>query len=87
MRRSRSLTSRWVPGEWMPPRDAPQDEVGVVEAGARHFIACLLGEETPVLTAEHARHVLEIILKAYDSIADGRSHDIETTFGGQPWAG
>ena len=69
------------PAEWMPAGDAPRDDRSVVEMGARHFIACLLGLETPVLTAEHARHVLEIILGAYESIADGRSHLIETTFG------
>ncbi len=46
-----------------------------------HFIGCLRGEATPVLTAEHARHVLDIILKAYASIDDGRSHETETTFG------
>ena len=68
------------PADWMPA-DAPRDERSVVEMGARHFIACLLGEETPVLTAEHARHVLEIILAAYESMADGRSHPIDTTFG------
>jgi predicted dehydrogenase len=66
---------------WRPAQEIPQDEHGVVEAGARHFIACLLGEEAPILTAEHARHVLEIILKAYSSIADGRSHSLETSFG------
>ena len=60
--------------------ELPRDEYGVVEAGARHFIACLLGTETPVLTAEHARHVLDVILQAYASIADGRAHEVETTF-------
>jgi predicted dehydrogenase len=67
--------------EWRTADEMPRDQYGVVEAGARHFISCLLGEETPVLTAEHARHVLEVILGAYASIADGRSHAIETTFG------
>jgi predicted dehydrogenase len=45
-----------------------------------HFVSCLRGEAAPVLTAEHARHVLDIILKAYASIEDGQSHDTETTF-------
>ena len=54
--------------------------MSVVEAGARHFVAVLRGEAEPVLTAEHARHVLEITLAAYASIADGRSHALETTF-------
>jgi predicted dehydrogenase len=65
---------------WAEAVDAPRDAYGVVETGARHFLACLLGEEAPVLTAEHARHVLDVILQAYASIADGRSHDTETTF-------
>jgi predicted dehydrogenase len=64
----------WVPGDVAP------DDFSAVEAGARHFVACLAGEETPVLTPEHARHVLEVILQAYASIADRRAHDVETTF-------
>jgi predicted dehydrogenase len=67
-------------GSWVVARDLPNDDGGVVEEGARHFIRCLLGEERPVLTAEHARHVLEVILAAYASIADSTSHAIETTF-------
>jgi predicted dehydrogenase len=55
-------------------------ESGVVAAGARHFVACLRDGTEPVLTAEHARHVLEVTLAAYASIADGRSHAIKTAF-------
>jgi predicted dehydrogenase len=58
----------------------PKDDGGVVEAGIRHFVACLRGEAEPVLTTEHARHVLDIILKTYASIDDGASHATETTF-------
>jgi predicted dehydrogenase len=65
---------------WADDVAVPRDPFGTVEMGARHFVACLLGEETPVLTAEHARHVLDVILKAYASIDDGRTHDTETTF-------
>jgi len=65
---------------WHAAPDVPTDEFGVVETGARHFIACLLGTETPVLTAEHARHVLEVILAAYASMADGRAHRVGSTF-------
>jgi len=67
----------WIHGLQPPP---PPEALPVVEAGAAHFVACLLGEEEPVLTAEHARHVLDVILKAYASIANGQSHDTETTF-------
>jgi predicted dehydrogenase len=65
---------------WLEDVQVPRDDVGVVETGVRHFIACLRGETEPVLTAEHARHVLDIILKTYASIEDGRSHPTETTF-------
>jgi len=66
----------WVHGLLPPP---PGDELGAVESGAVHFVACLRGDEGPILTAEQARHVLDIILKAYLSIEDGLSHETETT--------
>ncbi len=65
---------------WQHGIEIPKDGFDIVEAGARHFIAVLRGEIEPVLTAEHARHVLEITLAAYASIEDGRSHDVATTF-------
>lgn len=67
----------WIHGLRPPP---PEEEKDVIEAGLSHFVDCLRGDVEPILTAEHARHVLDIILKAYDSIADGQSHETETTF-------
>jgi predicted dehydrogenase len=67
---------RWV-GEVAPPS---VDDVPLVARGAVHFISCLRGDEAPVLTAEHARHVVDIIDKVYASVADGASHVTETTF-------
>jgi predicted dehydrogenase len=52
----------------------------VVSMGPLHFVACLRGEEKPVLTPEQARHVLEIILAAYRSVDDGRRQDLTTSF-------
>ncbi|HEY6014552.1 MAG TPA: Gfo/Idh/MocA family oxidoreductase [Candidatus Limnocylindrales bacterium] len=68
-------SERWIDGI-----DVPMDPAGVVETGVTHFIACLRGETRPILTAEHARHVLDVILQAYASIGDGRTHETETTF-------
>lgn len=65
---------------WARDVEVPRDTFGTVAIGAQHFIACLLDEATPVLTAEHARHVLDVILAAYASIEDGRAHDTSTTF-------
>ena len=67
----------WTHGIQPPPPDDPLD---LVEMGPAHFIAVLRGEEAPVLTAEHARHVLEIMLAASASIDDGESHAVSTTF-------
>jgi predicted dehydrogenase len=65
---------------WQFGIEVPTDEPGVVETGVWHFVDCLTGETVPALTAEHARHVLDIILTAYESIADGNSHRVGTTF-------
>ncbi len=65
---------------WAHGVEIPVDDVAVVEAGIRHFIDVLSGDAEPILTAEHARHVLDIIVKAYASIEDGASHATETTF-------
>ena len=56
------------------------EPLGLLETGVEHFLACVRGEERPILTAEHARHTLDIILKTYASIEDGDSHLTETSF-------
>ena len=71
------LAEGWHHGIMTPP---PPDAFPTVGIGVQHFLACVAGEEKPVLTAEHARHVLEIVLLAYESIADGRARDLQTTF-------
>ena len=70
--------------DWQHEVDVPVDDTPVVEAGARHFIAVLRGDEEPVLTAEQARHVLEVTILAYASIADGAAHTTTTTFSSRP---
>jgi predicted dehydrogenase len=65
---------------WQEGIDVTLDDEGTPEAGVRHFVACLRGEAMPVLTAEHARHVLEVMLLTYESIADGAAHATTTTF-------
>jgi predicted dehydrogenase len=53
----------------------------LIESGPVHFVDCLLEREKPILTAEHACHVLEIILKATASAKEGKVLELETTFG------
>ena len=65
---------------WQHDVELPPEPYNVVETGVRHFIDCVRRVAQPILTAEHARHVLDITLKAYASIADGATHRTETTF-------
>jgi predicted dehydrogenase len=52
----------------------------LVAIGALHFVGCLRGEEEPVLTAEHARHALEIALAAERAIETGETLELATSF-------
>ena len=48
--------------------------------GLRHLVECIRKGERPLVTPEHALHVLEIILKAQQSGREGRALAIESTF-------
>jgi predicted dehydrogenase len=52
----------------------------VIQDGAEHFVACLNGRAQPVLSAEHARHVVEIIDCVDESASTGTSIPLSTTF-------
>ncbi len=45
-----------------------------------HLADCVMGHAAPVLNAEHARHQLEIMLKAEESARKGKVLDLTTTF-------
>jgi predicted dehydrogenase len=61
-----------------PPE--PSTLPNVLVEGPAHLVACLAGEEEPILTARHACHVLEIIHRAFESASQGRALDLETRF-------
>lgn len=48
--------------------------------GLRYFVECIHAGTKPVITPEHACHVLEIMLKAQESGRDGQAKTLETTF-------
>ena len=48
--------------------------------GLRHLVECIQRGERPMITPEHAFHVLEVMLKARESSAQGRALPIESTF-------
>jgi predicted dehydrogenase len=69
----------WVQN--VSPPNRPEGPVThLIGAGPAHFVGCLRGEEQPILTAEHALHVLEIILAATRSAAEGCAIGLETGF-------
>ncbi len=45
-----------------------------------HLVDCVRDNQHPVLSAEHARHALEIMLKGIESARSGRAIDLTTTF-------
>ena len=48
--------------------------------GARHLIECIETGTPPVVTPEHAYHVLEVMLKTAESGRTGQRYEIESTF-------
>jgi predicted dehydrogenase len=48
--------------------------------GIEHLVDCLQDGTEPVLSLEHAHHVVEIIDKAEQSAAEGRALELESTF-------
>jgi predicted dehydrogenase len=44
--------------------------------GVRHFVRAITGDERPILTAEHAAHVLDVIEAARRSVDEGRFVDV-----------
>ncbi|MFO7166765.1 MAG: Gfo/Idh/MocA family oxidoreductase [Chloroflexota bacterium] len=45
-----------------------------------HLVDCVRSGERPLLSAEHARHALEIMLMALESARSGRAIELRTTF-------
>jgi predicted dehydrogenase len=68
-----SFSSR---GRWYVPM-LPEDPPA---APHRHFIDCILKDERPLGTPEHARHVVEIMLAAHESNRTGKRVELRTRF-------
>jgi predicted dehydrogenase len=67
----------WMEGVGNPEQEGTSNLIG---AGAEHFINVIEGKEEPILTADHATHILEIMLTAKQSIREGKAIDLTTTF-------
>lgn len=68
-------------GRLMPPRRQADAGPGWTLAnGVAHVARVINGEEQLIMTPEHARHVLEIMLKSYESARSGAALGLATTF-------
>ena len=67
----------WMEGVSNPEQEGTSNLIG---AGAEHFINVIEGTEEPILTAEHATHILEIMLAAKQSIREGKAIELTTSF-------
>jgi predicted dehydrogenase len=67
-------------GRLNPPRRPREAAEWSLASGVEHFARAIAGEEELLLRPEHARHVLEIILLAYESAREGRAMELTTRF-------
>ncbi|MFO7170332.1 MAG: Gfo/Idh/MocA family oxidoreductase [Chloroflexota bacterium] len=69
---------------WITPHPFAFREDGTARYGraimVKHLVDCVRSGARPVLSAEHARHALEIMNRAIDSARSGRAIDLQTTF-------
>ncbi len=70
----------WVNPCPVPPRRSfPLAPMNLGD-GVRHFVECIIEDTQPLISAEHARHVVEIMVKAVESAETGRAMDLFTRF-------
>ena len=69
-------------GRLMPPRRGSDESERPwsFANGVAHFVNVVQGREELVMTPQHARHVLEIMLKSYDAARAGQTLDLTTSF-------
>jgi predicted dehydrogenase len=67
-------------GRLNPPRRPREAGDWSLASGVEHFARVIEGKEELLLRPEHARHVLEIILLAYESAREGRAMELTTRF-------
>ena len=74
-------------GRVNPPRRPPEPPAYSLVNGVAHMVDALEGRSPLLLTAEHAAHVLEILLAVQQSAREGRAVEINSTFARPALAG
>ncbi len=62
-----------------PPGDEHNYGLHIL-ADIMHLVDCIVEDRTPTASAEHARHVIEIIERIYESARTGQALELTTTF-------
>lgn len=75
-----SVPEKVYRGSLMPASRPALPPLWSLASGVEHMVRCLEGKETFILTGEHARHTLEIILAAQQSMHTGQAVELKTTF-------
>jgi predicted dehydrogenase len=65
---------------WLPASDASLGKDWTYGWSAAHLVDCILDGKRVVVSAEHHRHVMEIMEKAEQSSREGKTLDLTTTF-------
>jgi predicted dehydrogenase len=63
-----------------PPAPIGHAGENLIWSGPRHFVSVLNGTQQPILTAEHAIHILDIILSSAESATSGKAIELNTSF-------
>ena len=63
-----------------PPSPVGHPGENLIWSGPRHFVSVLNGTQQPILTAEHAIHILDIILSSAESASSGKAIELNTSF-------
>lgn len=67
-------------GSLSPASPPPASRGWTFADGVLHFAKCIEEGKDPLISGEHARHVLEIMIKAYDSAKLDKPLNLVTTF-------
>ncbi len=63
-----------------PPAPVGHPGENLIGSGPRHFVSVMNGTQEPILTAEHAIHILDIILSSAESASSGTAIELNTSF-------
>lgn len=63
-----------------PPLPVGLPNENLIWSGPRHFVSVLNGTQEPILTAEHAIHILDIIVSSAESALNGKAVELSTSF-------